>query len=100
MSGADWQPGDLALCVKNGSRPGNPTRRGCVYRVKRVWINPVSDSLALDFAGVFNGARCRSKATFWGHNPARFRKITPGAEIIGKEAEKRIPVPHLFPETV
>ena len=37
MSGGDnWQPGDLALCVRRGSFPDNPTRPGCLYTVAQV----------------------------------------------------------------
>jgi hypothetical protein len=88
---ADWEAGDDALCIKEGPG-GNPTRSGVVYKVSRVWVSPTCGQLTLDFAGVNNGSKDWNKADFWGHDPARFRKITPGAQIEGIEVERRLPV--------
>lgn len=86
---SDWQPGDLALCVQSGKE----TRKGCIYTVIRVtgpgemageYMNYENFDL-LDFSefglGDMNGADAR-----------RFVKVTPGADIKGIEAEKRIRV--------
>lgn len=100
MSGADWQPGDLALCVRGGVITGGHKfpEPGRVYHVigvrPQMWTDGETDlGLILDKA-----PKNRSGLPIWWHR--RFIKITPGSEITGNEAEKRIPIPHLFPETV
>lgn len=86
---ADWQIGDLALCVERSVSCFNPTIPGHIYEVKRVWENK---GVALDFVGIFNGHRSRSVCDFWGHHPSRFVKITPGSNIEGEEVERRVSV--------
>lgn len=68
----DWQKGDLALCVRTGRVAA--TIAGCIYTVSEVRQQP--DGLALDFENAENGAPY-GPPRFWGHNPARFRKVTP-----------------------
>jgi hypothetical protein len=87
---SDWAPGDLALCIKSG-RGDNTTRAGRIYTVQRVWWQPAARDIALDFVGIENGANWAATVDFWGHNPDRFRKITPGTEIEGFEEARRVP---------
>lgn len=95
----DWQIGDLALCIKDPCTPKNSTRAGRVYEVERVWTHPDEGQLALDFFGINNGHRDPKIDAFWGHLPARFRKITPppadefDREVI--ELLRREPVPSM-----
>ena len=87
----DWQPGDLALCVQSHDDEDyqvdwNPSVGGC-YTVA-AYI-PCCDGLELEE----DPDKFNPLATW---DAPRFIKITPGAEITGREVEKHIPVPHLF----
>lgn len=88
---ADWQPGDLALCVKSGVR----TRAGAVYTVADLTppggyspadhsVN-MTDVVSLRFREIDHPPRA------WA-NSKRFRKVTPGADIEGFEERRRLPV--------
>ena len=61
---ADWQKGDLALCVKK-TDPGNPLRVGAVYTVERI-----SAQGNLHLRGVAENGLGAFKRD-------RFRKVTP-----------------------
>lgn len=66
-----WQAGDLALCVRSGTFPDNPTHPGCIYTVKKAWVRGAR-GLCLAFVEV------PSRGQKWlGHSPDRFRKIEP-----------------------
>ena len=93
----DWQPGDLALCIKMG-----PWRRrhsdgrfshgcgppaGSVLTVRQVLLG-VYDEIVLRFADYAD-----NPVSGWrGWHASRFRKITPGTDIEGIEEPRRIPV--------
>lgn len=93
---ADWQPGDLALCIADGRR----TNKGRVYTVHAVAYDsdrcgcghylPYGYAPALWLAGV-GQVDSETGCEPWAR-AIRFVKITPGSEITGKEAEKRRPV--------
>lgn len=93
---SDWQPGDLALCVKQGpwmqrfsnggEAPCAGPMAGDVCLVVDVVVSLFGD-LGLFFAewpDYSLGGQYRAE---------RFVKITPGADIEGIEAEKRRKVP-------
>lgn len=79
----DWQPGDLALCVRRGILdhvcPAGVIVPlvGGVYTVSRVWMHP-EGCRCLDFDGVENGnPDPHSRIPFWGFDADRFVKVTP-----------------------
>lgn len=84
---ADWQVGDLALCVKigpweyddDGIACAGP-KAGSVHRVTRVHPLPAIWLEGWGYSG--DDAFC----------PSRFRKITPGAKIEGIEEPRRVKV--------
>ena len=91
---ADWQVGDLALCVDGQRKPDSvgwriPPKAGSVFRVTGVAIYKFAqrEALALWLEG---GPENNSGGPVWG--ATRFRKITPGADIEGFEEPRRIPV--------
>jgi hypothetical protein len=76
----NWQPGDLALCVKRGAWQfarsgrvveGDPVRSGGVYCVRRVGFSRGDDLLTLWFEGIGGDLLRDSYAA------CRFRKIKP-----------------------
>jgi hypothetical protein len=81
---ADWQPGDLALCVNAGAMNGHGAfgakvlRGGAIYTV--VWIVPPalfadgSYEIGLVLAEVANPDPANTDGDF---SPQRFRKIRP-----------------------
>ena len=78
---ANWQVGDLALCMR-GSTPCADCGRvfdqvaGRVYTVSRVYNNDYG--LALEFAELPAGDfPCDSFSVHSGYDAAHFRKITP-----------------------
>jgi hypothetical protein len=92
---SDWEPGDLALCVRDGSAPADVTKAGGVYTVERFWTHSNGEAV-LDFVGIQNGAPVGAVG-FWGHRASRFRKIRPhtpdaeDAETIRLLNETRVP---------
>ena len=92
---ADWQPGDLALCIKQGAwahfasgelAAPSCVRGGGVYQVRRVGISPFSGACVLWFTEHPGDGITES------FNASRFRKITPGTEPEGIEEPRRVPV--------
>ena len=94
----DWQPGDLALCVKGGKitsleceppLDGFPAA-GSIYTVKRAgtYTFGTGTKLALWFT---NAPRNSSGDRVW--SAERFVKVTPGADIEGVEVERKAPKP-------
>lgn len=69
----EWQPGDLALCVRND--PQGVIRKGGIYTVEKVRIGTegrCNGVLGLKLAGVY------APGTTWGFYAAfGFRKIRP-----------------------
>lgn len=89
---ADWQVGDLALCVMEPISTN--IRRGGIYRVKAV--GPVipfrqGDDVALEMEGVVNPMAAALVGRDWVMQRG-FRKITPGHKIEGFEEPRRLPV--------
>ena len=88
---ADWQVGDLALCVSMTPRGLHVfkglsrLRAGGVYSVQRAYVGE-DGSTALVFSEV------RSDAPSGGYWSGRFRRIPPLADIEGFEEPRRIPV--------
>jgi hypothetical protein len=91
----DWTPGDLALCI-NGegwfvlvggevAEGAHPTA-GQILTVTQIGVHAL---------GII-GLKFQSFGQEW-YEAAEFRKITPGADIQGVEAEKRHPIPSLMP---
>lgn len=88
----DWQVGDLALCVRAKYRKELIGKVGIVRCVVFGKCAETGEpALGLEVEGFPN------PPSGWGWMASFFRKITPGADIEGIEAEKRISVPHLFP---
>ncbi len=98
---SDWQPGDLALCVrdfggtssKHGQCPVSMPDKGNVYHVTEVFIHPYNGGkLALRFSDLPD----LGPGTGW--NAKKFLKITPpeadsfDREIIDLMAGKPVPV--------
>lgn len=98
----DWQPGDLALCVKGGRIVSSPLLRpplpeypntGKIYTVDGVSVDkfiqvPGESVLALHFTDAPTN-RCGKRV--WAAE--RFVKVTPGADIKGVEVERKAPKP-------
>lgn len=85
----DWQPGDLALCVKRGKwwfsgtgaiNNATAMRAGQIHRVRRVGMSP-NGWLTLWFDG-FPGEKFMD-----GFGACRFRKIKP---LTNKEREEAL----------
>ena len=94
----DWAVGDLALCVRltHPFWPGQVSKRltlGRMYFVEGVG-RPVK-RLGGERALILKG--CSPKIQGRGWPSTMFVKITPGADIHGKEVEKRHPIPSLMP---
>lgn len=89
---ADWQVGDLALCVGDPGHDQNaPSGEwipniGAVYTVSAVWGWIYGDEVLLDFA------EDHSPLDDAAWEQCAFRKITPGAAIEGVEVEHRVPI--------
>lgn len=84
---ADWQVGDLALCVKGA----DDLKAGAVYVVLEIWVgHTFAGGFFHDWDGI--GLRVGAEAEDECWLPSRFRKITPGADIEGFEEPRRIPV--------
>jgi hypothetical protein len=97
---ADWQAGDLALCVAVA-----PEDAIEVLGLEKIGFGPVK-GLTYTVTSVHGGVDCygrqglalqfaeigRSIETAVGYNSLCFRKITPGTEIEGIEVERRVPV--------
>lgn len=96
MSGG-WEPGDLALCIKQGPWIGNPSgrvkpggpRAGEIIRVARVAPNPLG-GVRLHFAE--HPLEPCGLQTRW-FVADRFVKITPGTDAEGFEEPRRIVEP-------
>lgn len=87
---ADWQAGDLALCVRRvHSRASAQTgvRQGVVYLVTSVVMAP-DGRIGLRLAG----CAARPYAKLRAFPASGFVKITPGTEIEGFEEPRRVPV--------
>jgi hypothetical protein len=87
----DWEPGDLALCVKARFFPDWVGRLFTVSDVLITYnVDTHLEGVGLRFVGTEHplNARLAFCATY-------FRKVTPGAEIKGIEAEKRRVIPQL-----
>jgi hypothetical protein len=92
---SDWQPGDLALCVKGGQlvpaviRTDYPAA-GRVYTVAAVGLGffLTGKQLALWLSSDAPVNTCGERV--W--TASRFVKVTPGADIKGIEVERRVPV--------
>jgi hypothetical protein len=69
----DWQPGDLALCVRTAVDAS--TVSGRFYTVERVIVD-CAGTLALFLVGLQNGSEWGPEG-FYGHKASRFRKIRP-----------------------
>lgn len=84
----DWQPGDLALCIKVTHHviPGvaERIRVGAAYTVVKVG-RPVVE---LDGERALGFAEVKPRARNCGYPETLFRKITPGADIQGSEIER------------
>lgn len=96
---ADWQPGDLALCVKQGPWIASDTdddvsgpKAGEINEVVDVHIYDEDDAAGPDFAGVFLVLSGWDYECFGDYHAERFRKVTPGADIEGFEERRRLPV--------
>lgn len=89
---ADWQKGDLALCVKQGPWRGILVDDLRLCRMRGGMIATVRG------VGDYRGAPILWFEGFPGEctrdafHAIRFRKITPGADIEGIEVERRVPV--------
>lgn len=87
---ADWQVGDLALCVKtpvSGDGATCQVRSGQVHTVAALHTSRLTGNLGLELAGItlpHNGINAISAY--------HFRKITPGAKIEGIEEPRRVKV--------
>ena len=68
----DWQPGDLALCVRGGLSRFDPTRPGAVYTVSDIVFNDTDNEYGLAFNEVPTEG-----PDYYGFYTARFRKIRP-----------------------
>lgn len=91
---ADWQVGDLALCVlcRKEDFPEHPNWvRGESYLRNRAYY--VVEGVLNHFGqiGLVVSARSPHPTGAWDHR--QFRKITPGAKIEGVEVERRVPTP-------
>ena len=96
----DWQPGDLALCVRGGillktylhPLPAYP-ESGKLYNVVDIDFQEFTYTQDKKVVAlVFSDApvnRCGTKT--WA--AARFVKVTPDADIEGKEVERKVPKP-------
>jgi len=87
----NWEPGDLALCVKGGTlvTPAKETpKAGALYTVSgvltRTFGNIEHSVLALRLK---DGPPNNDNKYEWAAH--RFVKVTPGEEIEGKEVEKK-----------
>jgi len=89
---ADWQVGDLALCVKGADDlKADDLKAGAVYVVLEIWVgHTFSGGFFHDWDGIGLRVGAEAKDECW--LPSRFRKITPGADIEGFEEPRRIPV--------
>lgn len=99
MSNDNWEPGDLALCVRGGHIKGlyyNELPRcpeypqvGKIYKVENIdyslFCTGPATALRLE-----KGPLNLCGLPIW--SEIRFVKITPGTEIKGKEAENKVPV--------
>lgn len=89
---ADWQVGDLALCVVKAVKTN--LKRGCVYRV--ISVGPVlpfvqGPDVGLELDGVVNPTAYALLRRNWVIQSA-VRRITPGAKIEGIEEPRRVKV--------
>ena len=87
---SNWEPGDLALCVKSSAlvcecgvrHSGELVRKGAVYEVQRmVKAYDLTGTRCGCFGLVFLGGRGLAE---------RFIKVTPGADIKGIEEPKKL----------
>ena len=79
---ADWQAGDLALCIAKGFTErgkSSPIRPGSVHKVVLVDRWPFLNLVFDEYPN-------------FGFDAGDFRKITPGADIEGIEERRRVPV--------
>ena len=91
---ADWQVGDLALCVKSNwevwsDKPLCPTfgpKAGDILKVVRISVCDYFGDPCLNFFEYGLGDEDAFAAV-------GFRKITPGADIEGIEVERKVKVP-------
>lgn len=83
---ADWQIGDLALCIRARRHPQ------CVGRIFTVSAVAVGiDSDGKEGIGLrFTDGPIAPTSGYW--LCRTFRKITPGSKIEGVEVERRVPV--------
>lgn len=86
----DWQPGDLALCIKrtHSAYPGEIATRLVllrVYTVERVG-RPNS---RVDGERPLGLCECKPRQPNSGWPESMFRKIAPGTEIHGAEIERQ-----------
>ncbi len=74
---ADWQKGDLALCVdttvKKGATAGRRFKKGRLYTVTKVLPRSIPDGYAREAPYL----RLREDASGWTAAHWRFRKVTP-----------------------
>lgn len=89
----DWHPGDRALCVKVTHHiiPGRSDR----LVVGRLYTVDVVGKPIVDFGGERALGLREVKPSRAGHGfpETLFTKVTPGADITGREVEAKRPVP-------
>ena len=90
MSGGnDWAPGDYALCVHDRLASGGrlrSIRAGGIYVVREVGTPRLHEDFGNETPLLLT-VGCPS-----GYASSRFVKVTPGADITGKEVENKRPV--------
>lgn len=87
----DWQPGDLALCVKRGEI------KCSVVRHSGKLVPPLMTVREVKKVSPCVHGYCKCETLYFTDNfaglSARFVKVTPGVDINGKEVERKAPKP-------